>query len=107
MAQLDVSTAFLNGKIDKDVHIRIPPTFKTTATEGKCYRLKKVLYSLKQAGRLWLVALDEQLQAFGFRQCRAEPCVYMCSSNSAMILLAVYVGDLLVIGTTTSRVQSI
>ncbi|KAJ1604177.1 hypothetical protein NDA14_003947 [Ustilago hordei] len=46
--QLDISMAFLNRKIDKDVYVQIPPTFKMNETNGKCYRLKKALYSLKQ-----------------------------------------------------------
>ncbi|SAM86304.1 uncharacterized protein UBRO_20337 [Ustilago bromivora] len=93
--QLDVSTAFLNGKIDKDVNVRIPPTFETKETEGKCYKLKKALYGLKQAGHLWHAALDEQLQAFGFKRCQTEPCVYTHGCNNAMVLLAVYIDDLL------------
>ncbi|KAJ1023855.1 hypothetical protein NDA13_004689 [Ustilago tritici] len=105
--QFDVSTTFLNGKIDKDVYIQIPPMFETNQTEGKCYRLKKALYGLKQAGHLWHTALDEQLQAFSFKCCWAEPCVYMCSSSDAMVLLAVYVDDLLVIGATESQVKSV
>ncbi|SOV09013.1 uncharacterized protein UDID_18233 [Ustilago sp. UG-2017a] len=104
--QLDVSTAFLNGKIDKDVYVCIPPAFETKQTKAKCYRLKKALYGLKQAGRLWHTALDKQLQAFGFKRCRTEPCVYTCSSSDVMVLLAVYVNDLLVIGATASQVKS-
>ncbi|CCF53331.1 hypothetical protein NDA11_003732 [Ustilago hordei] len=82
--QLDISTAFLNGKIDKDVFVRIPPTFEMEETNGKCYRLRKALYGLKQAGRLWHAALDEQLQAFGFQHCQSEPCVYTQGSCDAM-----------------------
>ncbi|SOV04272.1 uncharacterized protein UDID_17049 [Ustilago sp. UG-2017a] len=105
--QLNVSTAFLNGKIDKYVYVRILPTFETKQTENQCYRLKKAPYGLKQAGRLWHAALDEQLQASGFKRCRAEPCVYMRGSDDAMVLLAVYVDDLLVIGATETRVKSV
>lgn len=75
--QLDVSIAFLNSKINKDVHVWIPPTFEMKQTEGKCYKLKKALYSLKQARRLWHMALDEQLQAFSFKCCWAKPYVYI------------------------------
>ncbi|UTT89748.1 hypothetical protein NDA17_004167 [Ustilago hordei] len=32
--QLDVSTAFLNGKIDKDIYVQILPTFETDETKG-------------------------------------------------------------------------
>lgn len=106
-AHLDVSTAFLNGKINKNVHVWIPPAFETEETEAKCYRPKEALYVLKQAGHLWHAALDKQLQAFGFRRCRAEPCVYTHGSKDTLVLLAVYVDDLLVIGATTLRVQSV
>ena len=105
--QLDISTAFLNGKIDKDIYVQILPIFKTDETKGKCYRLKKALYSLKQAGHLWHALLDEQLQAFSFKHCRAKPCIYTHGTNNAMVLLAVYIDDLLVIGATTSRVQAV
>lgn len=67
VAQLNVSTAFLNGKIDKVIHIRIPPTFESHENSGKCYCLKKALYGLKQVGCLWHTALDKQLRAFGFK----------------------------------------
>ncbi|SYW81900.1 uncharacterized protein UHO2_00404 [Ustilago hordei] len=42
--------AFLNRKIDKVVHMQIPPTFEAPENDGKCYHLKKALYGLKQAG---------------------------------------------------------
>ncbi|CCF47940.1 hypothetical protein NDA10_002284 [Ustilago hordei] len=107
IAQLDVSMAFLNGKIDKEVHVWIPPTFETPKNNGKCYHLKKALYGLKQAGHLWHTALDKQLRAFGFKCCHAEPCVYMQGIKDAMIILAVYMDDLLIIGATSSHVKSV
>ncbi|SYW81848.1 uncharacterized protein UHO2_00353 [Ustilago hordei] len=81
--------------------------FETKETEGKCYRLKKALYGLKQAGHLCHAALDEQLQAFGFKRCQAEPCIYAHGSSNAMVFLAVYVDDLLIIGATAMQVQSV
>lgn len=107
VAQLDVSTAFLNGKIDKVVHVQIPPMFKSHENSGKCYRLKKALYGLKQAGRLWHTALDEQLRAFSFKRCCAEPCVYIRGVKDTMVILAIYVDDLLVIGAMPSCVKSV
>ncbi|SAM83165.1 uncharacterized protein UBRO_20744 [Ustilago bromivora] len=102
-----MSTTFLNRKIDKTVHVQIPPTFESHKNNGKCYHLKKALYGLKQAGRLWHTALDKQLRAFGFKQCRAEPCVYVRGIKDAMVILAIYVDDLLVIGVTLSLVKPV
>ncbi|SPC67661.1 uncharacterized protein UHOD_11786 [Ustilago sp. UG-2017b] len=106
IAQLDMSTTFLNRKIDKVVHVQIPPTFETPKNNRKYYHLKKALYGLKQAGHLWHAALNEQLKAFGFKRCRAEPCIYVQGIKDTMVILAVYVDNLLVIGATSSRVKS-
>ncbi|SAM83157.1 uncharacterized protein UBRO_20738 [Ustilago bromivora] len=107
IAQLDMSTAFLNGKIDKVVHVWIPPTFETPKNNGKYYCLKKALYGLKQAGHLWHAALNEQLKAFGFKCCCAEPCIYLQGIKDAMIILAVYVDNLLVIKVMSSCIKSV
>ena len=96
----------MNRKIDKVIHVQIPPTFKAHKNNRKCYCLKKTLYGLKQAGRLWHAALDEQLQAFGFRQCCTEPCIYTQGTKDIMVMLAVCVDNLLVIGATSSCMMS-
>ncbi|CCF50240.1 uncharacterized protein UHO2_06259 [Ustilago hordei] len=81
--------------------------FGAHKNNGKCYHLKKALYSLKQAGRLWNAALNKQLQAFRFRQSCAEPCIYTQGAKDAMIMLAIYIDDLLIIGATLSCIGSV
>lgn len=103
---MDVKTAFLNGAIDKDVFLRIAPDFETKENQGKAYKLKKAIYGLKQAGRLWNLTLDEQLQHFGYRKCASEPCVYHRGSGDARIIIIVYVDDLVVIGANEKRLAS-
>ncbi|SAM82184.1 uncharacterized protein UBRO_20643 [Ustilago bromivora] len=69
VAQLDMSTAFLNGKVDKTIHVRIPPMFKSHENN--------------------------------------VPCVYVRGIKDAMVILAIYVDDLLVIGVMLSHVKSV
>ena len=47
---LDVVTAFLNPEIDEDVYMVLPEGIPSTGTVVK---LKKALYGLKTAPRLW------------------------------------------------------
>eukprot|EP00253_Pinus_taeda_P010455 PITA_10455 len=49
--QMDVKTAFLNGKIEEEVYIEQSKGFETFDRESHVCRLKKALYELKQAPR--------------------------------------------------------
>ena len=50
---LDVITAYLNGDLDKEIFMSIPEGIpKTEQNRGKCLRLLKGLYGLKQSGRI-------------------------------------------------------
>lgn len=58
--------------------------------KGKCYRLKKALYSLKTAGRQWDQCLDKQLRHSGtYKKCESEPCVYPTGTCDAQVILAI------------------
>ncbi|SMQ52991.1 unnamed protein product [Zymoseptoria tritici ST99CH_3D7] len=61
--QIDVKTAFLYGKIDEEVYVRLPPGHEQ---EGKVYKLNKALYGLKQAPRIWYQTLKTALKDMGF-----------------------------------------
>jgi len=51
--QMDVKSAFLNGYLEEEVYIEQPPRYVMKNQEDKVYKLKKALYSLKQALRAW------------------------------------------------------
>nr|GEY91992.1 retrotransposon protein, putative, Ty1-copia subclass [Tanacetum cinerariifolium] len=49
--QMDVKSAFLYGKIEKEVYVCQPPGFEDPDFPNKVYKVKKALYSLHQAPR--------------------------------------------------------
>ncbi|GJU92771.1 retrovirus-related pol polyprotein from transposon TNT 1-94 [Tanacetum coccineum] len=57
---MDVKSAFLNGFINEEVYVVQPPGFIDFSKPNHVYRLKKVLYGLKQA----LKARCDMLKAF-------------------------------------------
>ncbi|GJZ87143.1 retrovirus-related pol polyprotein from transposon TNT 1-94 [Tanacetum coccineum] len=49
--QMDVKSAFLNGKISKEVYVQQPPGFESSEFPNHVCKLGKALYGLKQAPR--------------------------------------------------------
>ena len=49
--QIDIKTAFLNGKIDEEIYIRQPEGFADTHNPTYVYQLLRSLYGLKQSAR--------------------------------------------------------
>ncbi|KAK8675759.1 hypothetical protein V6N13_033822 [Hibiscus sabdariffa] len=51
--QMDVKTAFLNGKLEEDVYMTQPEGFVSPENAGKVCKLQRSIYGLKQASRSW------------------------------------------------------
>nr|GEY42497.1 hypothetical protein [Tanacetum cinerariifolium] len=51
--QIDVKSAFLNGKILEEVYVQQPLRFESSEFPNHVYKLDKALYGLKQAPRAW------------------------------------------------------
>ena len=95
--QMDVTTAFLHGNIDKEIYMTLPKGFFPKDTLRTC-RLLKSLYGLKQASRIWFQTLQQQLMDNGFIQSEADPCLFY--KDDTYILL--YVDDLIISGLDNS-----
>ncbi|KFD61173.1 hypothetical protein M514_26660 [Trichuris suis] len=94
---IDVKTAYLNGDLDKEIFMELPPGFKQQGTEGKVLQLHRSLYGLKQSARAWNQVATKALRKIGFRPNRADPCFFSRKeSGNAVTYVLLYVDDLLV-----------
>ncbi|GJR55888.1 retrovirus-related pol polyprotein from transposon TNT 1-94 [Tanacetum coccineum] len=59
--QMDVKSAFLNGKISEEVYAQQPPGFEISESPNHVCKLDKALYGLKQAPRAWYETLSKFL----------------------------------------------
>ncbi|KAJ9537718.1 hypothetical protein OSB04_030451 [Centaurea solstitialis] len=105
--QMDVKTAFLNGKLTEDVYMEQPEGFKEPKNPNKVCKLLKSIYGLKQASRSWNLHFDERIKEFGFAKSEFEPCVYTKFSGSIVTFLVLYVDDILLIGNDVPTLQSV
>ncbi|GKC13974.1 retrovirus-related pol polyprotein from transposon TNT 1-94 [Tanacetum coccineum] len=55
--QMDVKSAFLNGKISEEVYVQQPPGFESSEFPNHVCKLDKALYGLKQAPSAWYETL--------------------------------------------------
>ena len=104
--QLDVTTAFLNGKLEEEVYMDQPEGFVEKEKESLVCRLKHSLYGLKQAPRCWNSILDEKLKEMGFTQTISDPCMYV-SKDQEPFIIGVYVDDILLAGRSNKQINEV
>jgi len=104
---VDVKTAFLNAKMDKEMYIKLP-VGADPAEEDDIRRPNLALYGTKQAGRLWGIKLNKELSAIGAVRSKVDPSLYTWSHPMhGIFYILVYVDDLLVAGKGLEGVQMV
>ena len=113
----DVPNAYVKAEMEEhlDINMKVPKGMAVKEKEMKDLNvktpndlsllLKKSLYGLKQAGRLWSKLLDSKLRESGYQQCTTEMCLYFKYKGKICMVVSVYVDDLLVTGTRQSAVD--
>jgi hypothetical protein len=79
--QMDVTTAFLNGKLQEEVYMKQPEGFVAKSQEGLVCKLKGSIYGLKQLPRFWNSALDNHLKKLVLCKQPVIPALYMASEG--------------------------
>lgn len=90
--QMDAVTAFLQGDVSHEIYMEQPEGYNDS-TNRVC-KLKRAIYGLKQAGRMWNVKLDSTLKRIGLVPLTMDPCVYVTADMNLMV--AIYVDDFLI-----------
>ena len=107
LIQLDVTTAFLNGVIDELVFIAQPEGYVVPGREREVCRLNKGIYGICQASRIWNKTLHDALIEYGFTQSAADPCVYVLNRSDLFLIIAVWVDDGLVAGSSVAAIDHV
>ena len=113
---MDVSTAFLHGKLTEEVYMKLteevymkqPEGFVEQGKEHLVCRLNRSIYGLKQSPRCWNHALDSQLKEMGFKQTSGDPCLYInLDSEEEVFVVAVYVDDIILGGRSEAKMSEV
>ncbi|XP_074363496.1 uncharacterized protein LOC141704047 [Apium graveolens] len=93
--QIDIHNAFLQGDLDEEVHIKLPPDFESSSPNKVC-RLRKSLYGLKEAPQCWFPKLVSALKKYGFLQSYSDYSMFTYTKGDIQINVLVYVDDLII-----------
>ncbi|KAL0434715.1 UNVERIFIED_CONTAM: Retrovirus-related Pol polyprotein from transposon RE1 [Sesamum radiatum] len=100
--QVDINNAFLHGFLDEAIYMTAPAG--SSISPGKVCKLRRSLYSLKQASRQWNLEFTAQLLSSGFTQSHHYHCLFVKDSNDGLVALLVYVDNVLI--TSPSMAQN-
>ncbi|KAJ0587298.1 putative RNA-directed DNA polymerase [Helianthus annuus] len=93
--QMDVKSAFLNGKIEEEVYVQQPEGFVDPKFQNHVYRLNKALYGLKQAPRAWYETLSNFLLNSGFTKGTIDTTLFLKTHKGHTLLVQIYVDDII------------
>ena len=108
---MDVVTAYLYGPLDNEIYMKVPEGIqlknKLSTREQHCIKLNKSLYGLKQSGRMWYNRLSEYLVKEGYKNDLISPCIFIKKFGQGFVIIAVYVDDLNILGTSGEISQTV
>nr|GEW11697.1 uncharacterized mitochondrial protein AtMg00810-like [Tanacetum cinerariifolium] len=96
---MDVKSAFLYGKINKEVYVSQPPGFIDPKVPNKVYKVVNALYGLHQAPRAWYATLSTFLVKSGYRRGIIDKTLFIKKDQKDIMLVQVY-GDDIIFGST-------
>ena len=76
LENFDVKTTFLYGDLDEEIYMAQPQGFEVKGKENFMYKLKKILYGLKQVPWQWYLKFEKFIHEHGYNRFHLDYCVY-------------------------------
>ena len=97
LCQMNVKTAFFNGRLNVHVFMEIPEGIKcsTEIKRQKVCQLEKALYGLKVSPKCWNQKFTETVKRYGLKPDIYEPCLFTWREGNKFLILVLYVDDIL------------
>nr|GFC05852.1 uncharacterized mitochondrial protein AtMg00810-like [Tanacetum cinerariifolium] len=92
---MDVKSAFLYDKINKEVYVSQPLGSIDPKFPKRVYKVVKALYDLHQAPKVWYATLSTFLMKSGYRRGIIDKTLFIKKDNKDIMLLQVYVDDII------------
>jgi hypothetical protein len=93
--QMDVKSAFLNGKISELVYMEQPPGFEDPKRPNHVYKLSKALYGLKQAPSALYERLRDFLLSKDFKIRKVDATLFTKRIGKDLFVCQIYIDDII------------
>ncbi|GKC16756.1 retrovirus-related pol polyprotein from transposon TNT 1-94 [Tanacetum coccineum] len=100
--QMDIKSAFLNGKLKEEVYVKQPSSFESSEFPNHVCKLDKALCRLKQAPRAWYETLSTFLIKHKFVRGKIDNTLFVYKTQTDVILVQIYVDDI-IFGSTSTK----
>ncbi|XP_052299567.1 retrovirus-related Pol polyprotein from transposon RE1 isoform X1 [Citrus sinensis] len=108
LQQLDVKNAFLNGELEEEVYMDLPPGFENEYGIEKVCKLKRSLYGLKQSPRAWFDRFTKSVRSFGYLQSQADHTMFFKHfTDGSVVIVIVYVDDIILTGSNVIEMENL
>jgi len=110
---MDVKSAFLHGDLEEEIYMELPelPASFPPFPHSKVARLKKSLYGLRQAARVWSKKIHEALLELGFIRRYSDGGIYVYRQQEGdtdiTVVLLLYVDDMLIMGNKSTSIEKL
>ena len=105
--QLDVKTAFLNGKLQEEVYMHQPQGFVNPDFPDLVCKLNRTLYGLRQAPREWFLELTSTFAELGLHPNPYDSAVYMGTVDGDHVIIGVYVDDMPLLASSITAIVKV
>jgi hypothetical protein len=97
--QLDVSTAYVNAELDREVYLTVPEGMDNVKP-GSVLRLNKCLYGLRTSGNRWNKLFNSDIEGLGYKRTKTDPCLYVREESGVTSYIALVVDDMMIATTS-------
>ena len=104
LSSVDINQAYLQGNLEEPLYMRMPPGLPRQDKGGHklIAKLRRSLYGLKQAGRIWFDLLKGVLMEWGFVQSKIDVCLYTYTKREDLLWLLIWVDDIICLTNNTA-----
>jgi Reverse transcriptase (RNA-dependent DNA polymerase) len=86
LSQMDVKNTFLQGNLEEEVYMTLPPGHKNESDTSLVCKLQKAIYGLKQSPRAWYAKLSFSLLKIQFIKSTTDSSMFIKHRKISLLL---------------------